>query len=75
VMSSWYILLAPARTPQPIVRRLNKLVNDTLNTPDVRQQLAAINAEAIPSTTEEAREFVRSELVNWGNIVKRIRGK
>ena len=75
VMSSWYILLAPARTPQPIIRRLNKLVNDTLNTPEVRQQLAGINAEAIPSTPEEAREFVRSELVNWGNIVKRIRGK
>jgi len=32
-ISSWYILLAPARTPQPIIRRLNKLVNDTLNTP------------------------------------------
>ena len=29
-------------TPQPIVRRLNKLVNDTLNTPEVRQQLAGI---------------------------------
>lgn len=74
-ISSWYILLAPARTPQPVIRRLNKLVNDTLNTPDVRQQLAGINAEAIPSTPEEAREFVRSELANWGNIVKRIRGK
>ena len=56
-------------------RLLNKLVNDTLNTPEVRQQLAGINAEAIPSTPEEAREFVRAELVNWGNIVKRIRGK
>lgn len=72
-ISSWYILLAPAHTPQPIIRRLNKLVNDTLNSPDVRQQLAGINAEAIPSTPEEAREFLRSELANWGNIVKRIR--
>lgn len=72
-LSSWYILLAPARTPQPIIRRLNKLVNDTLNSPDVRHQLATVNAEAILSTPEETREFIRAELANWGNVVKRIR--
>ena len=74
-ISSWYVLLAPARTPQPIIRRFNKLVADTLNTPETRQQLATINAEALPGTPEDAREFVRSELANWGNIVKRIRNQ
>ena len=72
-ITSWYVLLAPARTPQPIIRRLNKLVNDALNSPEVRAQLAGINAEAIPSTPEEARDFIRSELANWGSIVRRIR--
>ena len=74
-ISSWYVLLAPAHTPQPIIRRLNKLVNDTLNTTEVRAQLAALNAEAIPGTPEEARDFIRSELANWGNIVRRIRNQ
>ena len=74
-ISSWYVLLAPARTPQPIIRRFNKLVIDTLNAPETRLQLATINAEAIGGTPEEAREFIRSELANWGGIVRRIRGQ
>jgi len=71
-ISSWYVLFAPAHTPQPIIRRLNKIVNDALNSAEVRAQLAAINAEPIPGSPEDTREFVRAELANWGNIVRRI---
>lgn len=73
-ISSWYILLAPAKTPPEIVRRLNGIVTRSLADASVKSRLAALNAETIPSTPEEAGAFVRSELVNWGNIVRNIRG-
>ncbi len=71
-ISSWYVLLAPAQTPQDIVLAMNGIVNRCLGDPTVRARLAAVNSEAIPSTAEEAANFVRSELRNWGEIVRRI---
>lgn len=74
-ITSWYVLLAPAKTPKDIIARMNKVVVDTLNQPETRHQLAAINAEATPSTPEETQAFVKAQLDNWGNIVRRIRGR
>lgn len=72
-ISSWYPLFAPAGTPPEIITRLNAVVVRALNDPTARARLASMNAEAIPSTPAEARAFVEGQLVNWGNIVRRIR--
>ena len=72
-ISSWYPLFAPAGTPPEIISRLNAVVVKALNDPTSRARLASMNAEAIPSTPSEARAFVEGQLVNWGNIVRRIR--
>lgn len=71
-ISSWYVLLAPAATPPEILRSMNGIVGRCLNDPAVRARLAAVGSEAIPGTPEEAAGFIRSELVNWGNIVRRV---
>lgn len=71
-ISSWYILMAPARTPAAIVERMSQVARKTLDTPEALEILAKANAEAIPSTPAEARAYVVSELANWGNIVRRI---
>jgi tripartite-type tricarboxylate transporter receptor subunit TctC len=73
-ISSWYVLFAPTGTPVEIVRQLNGVITRSLADPTVRARLAAVNAEAIPSTPEEATAFVRWQLDNWGGIVRRIRG-
>ncbi|MCC7426286.1 MAG: tripartite tricarboxylate transporter substrate binding protein [Alphaproteobacteria bacterium] len=72
-ISSWYILLAPANTPRPIIEKLNGVVVRALNEPETRERLAAMNAEAIPSTPEQAGAYVRQQIASWGNIVRRIR--
>lgn len=72
-ISSWYPLFAPTGTPPEIITRLNAVVVRALNDPTARARLASMNAEAIPSTPAEARAFVEGQLVNWGNIVRRIR--
>lgn len=71
-ISSWYVLLAPAKTPQAIIDRLNRVVRNTLESTESRAQLARLNADGIPSTPAETRNYIIAEVENWGNIVKRI---
>lgn len=71
-ISSWYVLLAPAKTPQAIIERMNQMIRKTLESPEVREQLANANAEAIPTSPAATRDYIAGEIANWGNIVKRV---
>ena len=59
VASEWYVLLAPARTPRPIVDKLNAELRRIFAIPNLSDRLASIELAA--STPEEARDFVKSE--------------
>jgi tripartite-type tricarboxylate transporter receptor subunit TctC len=68
--SSWYGLLAPAKTPPAVIAKLNKAVNDALADPGVREKL--VNAGAAPAggTPESFGTFMKAEYERWGKIVK-----
>ena len=65
VSDSWYGLLAPAGTPQPVVARLNAEVQRVLALPEVRQRLAQEGATAVGNTPEQFTEQIRRELAHW----------
>ena len=67
---SWQGLLAPANTPRDVVARLNRTVVDILNTPELKQQLAAQGAEVVGDTPEHFAGFLRDDLARWSRIVK-----
>ena len=66
----WFGILAPARTSQPIVLKLNREINDSFNRPDVRETLLKLGAIAAPGTPQELRTFIESELKKWTPIIK-----
>lgn len=66
---SWYGLLAPADTPQDVVRRLNAEVNAVLRTPDMRMRLAALGAEPTGGTPEQFAETIRADAARWAKVV------
>ena len=68
--STWYGLLAPARTPAPIIARLNAEVNRVLKTPEVRERLAAEGGEALGGSPEQFASFLKAEHAKWGRVVK-----
>ena len=77
-ISSWYVLLAPAGTPAEVIERMSALTQAALESKDVQEQLARVNAEAIWTSPSGARDYVAAEIVNWGHIVRttgRDRGK
>ena len=66
----WFGLFAAARTPRPIVVKLNQAVGDILRQPDVKEAILRQGAEVAPSTPEELAAFVRSELARWTPIIR-----
>ncbi len=68
--STWYGLLSPARTPAPIIARLNAAVNRALKTPEVRERLAAEGGEALGGSPEQFASFLKAEHAKWGRVVK-----
>lgn len=69
-MSSWFALLAPAKTPKEIVDRLNKLLRTILAKPEIVARLRSIHAEPIPSSVAQTRSYIASEVRYWHKTVK-----
>jgi tripartite-type tricarboxylate transporter receptor subunit TctC len=69
-VSAWQGLMVPAKTPEPIVHRLNTELMTALHTPEVQKKLAAQGALPLGSTPEQYGAYIKSELERWSNIVK-----
>lgn len=67
---NWFGILAPARTPSEIVKRLNAEIIKIVNLPDVKERYASLGAEALTSTPQEAADFIKREIEKWAKIVK-----
>jgi tripartite-type tricarboxylate transporter receptor subunit TctC len=68
--NAWFGLFAPAKTPKPIVTRLNQEMVRALGQKDVQELLLKQGAEAAPTTPEEFGAYVKSEIVKWTRVVK-----
>lgn len=67
---SWYVLLAPARTPQPAVATLSRQLARIIATPEVREQFARQAIEIKPMTAAEFTAFLQAEIVKWGKVAR-----
>lgn len=68
--SVWYGLVAPAKTPQAIIVRLNTEINKILQDKSIRQKLLANDFEPAGSTPEQFDAYIRAETVKWAKVVK-----
>jgi tripartite-type tricarboxylate transporter receptor subunit TctC len=67
----WYGLLAPAKTPATIVRRLHLETVKALAQADVRAKLAGLGMEVIGNSPDEFAAVVKSEIPMWARVIKR----
>ena len=72
---AWHGILAPARTPTNIVRRLNVEIVKIINMPDVKEKLIALGAEPVGNISEEFGALVKSEVAKWADVVKKSGAK
>jgi tripartite-type tricarboxylate transporter receptor subunit TctC len=66
----WFGLFAPAKTPKPIVAKLNREIGDILRTPETQETFLKQGVAAAPGTPEELGDWVKSELVRWTPIIQ-----
>jgi tripartite-type tricarboxylate transporter receptor subunit TctC len=70
--ASWYGILAPAGTPQPVIDRLNSEINKALQTADVREKLTSEGATPVGGSPKEFGDHIRAELKRMGQYAKSI---
>jgi len=61
----WYGLLAPANTPEPIVRKLHAESEKFLSQTETKQRLANVGVIVATQSPAEFRKFIESEIVRW----------
>jgi tripartite-type tricarboxylate transporter receptor subunit TctC len=67
----WYGLVAPARTPYAIIRRMNNEINALMDSPEVAQNLLNDGALAIKTTPEAFGAHIASEIPLWRDVIRR----
>ncbi len=71
--SVWNAFFLPKGTPDAIVRRLNKAMNDMLDNPATRKRLEDLGLEIVPAarrTPEFLAKFLPEEITRWGNVIR-----
>jgi tripartite-type tricarboxylate transporter receptor subunit TctC len=68
--STWSAIGAPARTPQPIVERLNREFAAVLALPDIRERFSAAGSTITGGSPEQFHEYWKSELAKYGRLIK-----
>jgi tripartite-type tricarboxylate transporter receptor subunit TctC len=68
--STWYGLLAPAGTPQPVITRLHDEVVRALKTPDMREKFASQGFEPAGTAPAEFAAYIKSEIAKWGKVIR-----
>ena len=75
VVDNWYGIFVQAKTPAPLVERLNRDIAQVLRSPDVAKALADMGSGDVAGTPEQFSQFIAKELPYWESLVKRSGAK
>ena len=69
--TAWQMIVAPAKTPRPILSRLNAEINDIVRTDEISKQFIGLGLIPIgKGSLEELAAFVKSESARWGKVIR-----
>ncbi|HSW15986.1 MAG TPA: tripartite tricarboxylate transporter substrate binding protein [Ramlibacter sp.] len=69
-VGTWFGLVAPAKTPDPVLRKLSADVSAILAMPEVKAKLEGLGMELAPQTAAEFDAFVAKETTKWSKVFK-----
>ncbi|WP_310567022.1 tripartite tricarboxylate transporter substrate binding protein [Hydrogenophaga sp.] len=67
----WYAFFAPAKTPAPVVTRLNTEIAAILRQPDIKELLGKAGMDAAASSTDELTALTAKDYPRWGEVIRR----
>jgi tripartite-type tricarboxylate transporter receptor subunit TctC len=66
----WKMVVAPANTPLPILKRLNAAAEKVLSTPGFSAQMAAEGSTPLGGSLEKIAAYLKSEQTEWGDVIR-----
>jgi tripartite-type tricarboxylate transporter receptor subunit TctC len=70
LIENWYGMIAPAATPPAVIATLNRIANQAMTDPAVKEKMAEQGLTLAGDTPEHFREFIGSETRKWANVIK-----
>jgi tripartite-type tricarboxylate transporter receptor subunit TctC len=70
IADQWAAVLAPAKTPAPIVAKLNAAMLAALNDPDMRAKLAQSGVTPAPSSPDQFARYLKDEIERWTKVIR-----
>jgi tripartite-type tricarboxylate transporter receptor subunit TctC len=67
---AWWAVLASAKTPPEIIKRMNEELNKVLKNPEVAKKLDAQGIDIMGGSPEQARTFIEKQMTIWAKVVK-----
>ena len=68
----WFALLAPAGTPQPVIAKLNRALNEVLAAPDMIAKLREMGGDPMGGTPEQAVKLMHEDQLKWRKVIKDV---
>jgi tripartite-type tricarboxylate transporter receptor subunit TctC len=68
--AAWFAVVAPPRTPAPIVAKINADINEVLRRGEMLPHLAEWSAEPIGGTPQATAAYMREEVERWNKVIK-----
>ena len=68
--NNWNGFFVPAKTPRPIINRLNKELAAALSLPDIKEFLFRQGLDAAPGTPEQFAKYMKSEYAKWMKVIQ-----
>ena len=69
-IDSWYAMFVPAKTPKPVIDKLNRALNAVVQEPAIHDKLLAQGSEGVGGTPEALGKVVGAELAKWAKLAR-----
>jgi tripartite-type tricarboxylate transporter receptor subunit TctC len=67
---TWFGVVAPPKTPEPLITQINRAIVEALQRPEVRSRFLEQGAEPIGNTSADMARFIAEESARWGQVIK-----
>jgi tripartite-type tricarboxylate transporter receptor subunit TctC len=67
---TWFGVVAPPKTPEPLISQINRAIVEVLQRSDVRSRFLEQGAEPVGNTSADMARFIAEESARWGQVIK-----
>jgi tripartite-type tricarboxylate transporter receptor subunit TctC len=74
-VETWNAIMAPAKTPEPVIRKMSEVLIKMADDPDVKETMRKAGANTVKTTPEEFRAQIEREIAQWKPLINEIAEK